>query len=203
MEALRGSPSNDLFEAIFHVELDETDYELFLDESDGDRDIPVLRSFYSRESSHFGDDGRRNSSMSPVPRIRTRRPSSTGRTSIHGGERDGDPGLSPVDFPAVSEAPSMNQSPLSRLFRSRFLSTPGIVQPAASSESAAAAAAQVARAAMNTETTVLHIETLLEAVSELPVHKLKEEMKERQARIENLLLMLTRGMRNETRQGSV
>lgn len=187
MEALRGSPSNDLFEAIFHVELDETDYELFLDEPDGDRDIPVLRSFYSRENSHFGDDGRRNSSMSPVPRIRTRRPSSTGRTSIHARERGGDPGssnnLSPVDFPAVSEAPSMNQSPLSRLFRSRFLSTPGIVQPAASSESAAAAAeaaAQVARAAVNTETTALHIETLLEAVSELPVHKLKEEMKELQ-----------------------
>jgi hypothetical protein len=70
------------------------------------------------------------------------------------------------------------------------------------------------------------IATLLENVKELPVQRLKDEMKElqvgfpadcpstiilfywfkqdRQARIENLLLLLTRGMRNEVphRQGT-
>jgi hypothetical protein len=47
---------------------------------------------------------------------------------------------------------------------------------------------------------VRRVQELLEDVRELPVSKLKEEMRElqeRQARIESLLLMLTRGMRNE------
>lgn len=202
MEALRGSSSKDLFKAIFDVELDQTDGDLFLDESD-EADIAMLTSFHARDSREpfcVGDDGRRSPSMSQVPRIQMG-PSGSGRTS---GE---DPGpsntVSSVDFITVSEAPvpSINQSPLSRFFRSRMLSTPGIIQSAASSESAVSAAQVATRAAMNTETSVRQIEALLEAVSELPVHKLKEEMKElqdRQARIENLLLMLTRGMRNET-----
>lgn len=178
MEALRGSSSNDLFEAIFDVEFDETAYGLFLNESDGEADVGAMRSFYSDENSRVGNEGW--TSISPVPRIQTRHPSSPGRTST-GGRNGGDPGSSNTAFPAVSEASSMNQSPLTKLFRSRFLSTPGIIQPAATSESAVAAAAQLAtRAALNTETSVRHIETLLESVNELPVHKLKEEMKELQ-----------------------
>jgi hypothetical protein len=54
------------------------------------------------------------------------------------------------------------------------------------------------------------MEALLEDMRNLPVQRLKDEMKElqdRQARIENLLLMLTRGMRNEvgtsSRQGTM
>ncbi|KAI0635594.1 hypothetical protein C8Q77DRAFT_1155382 [Trametes polyzona] len=45
------------------------------------------------------------------------------------------------------------------------------------------------------------VEALMDEVRLLPVNRLKDEMKElqdRQARIENLLLMLTRGMRNDT-----
>ncbi len=52
---------------------------------------------------------------------------------------------------------------------------------------------------------VQRVQELLEDVRELPVSKLKDEMRElqeRQARIENLLLMLTRGMRNETGSSS-
>jgi hypothetical protein len=48
---------------------------------------------------------------------------------------------------------------------------------------------------------VRRVQELLEDVRELPVARLKEEMRElqeRQTRIEGLLLMLTRGMRNET-----
>ncbi|KAF8837769.1 hypothetical protein BDN67DRAFT_1071196 [Paxillus ammoniavirescens] len=49
--------------------------------------------------------------------------------------------------------------------------------------------------------TLQRIQALLAECRELPVHRLKDEMKElqeRQARIENLLLTLTRGLRNET-----
>jgi hypothetical protein len=49
VEALVGSSSNDLFDAIFDVEFDDNDYELFGD-SDADMDLPALRSLYSRES---------------------------------------------------------------------------------------------------------------------------------------------------------
>ena len=175
MEALTGSSTNDLFQAIFDVELDEADYELFLDESDGEADLAALSSVHSREN--FRDGSR----LSPVPKIRTRYPSSLGDTPTNAGERIGDPGSSNTMFPGDQSSPSsITQSPLTRFFRSRLSSTPGIIQPAASSEAAVAAAQVATRAAMNTETSARHIETLLETVRELPVHKLKEEMKELQ-----------------------
>ena len=174
MEALTGSSTDDLFQAIFDIELDEADYELFLDESDGEADPAALNSFHSREN--LPDDMK----STPVPKIRTRYPSSLGGTPINA--RSGDPGSSNTVFPGDQSSPpsSINQSPLTRLFRSRLTSTPGIIQPAASSEAAVAAAQVATRAAMNTETSARHIETLLEAVRELPVYKLKEEMKELQ-----------------------
>ena len=178
MEALTGSSTNDLFEAIFDVELDETDCGLFLDESDGEADVAALMSFQSKENFRAGNDGSRSSPMSPVPRIQTRYLPSLGPTVEEGG---GDPGPSNTVFPAEQSPPSLNnQSPLTKLFRSRLSSTPGIVQPAISSEAAVAAAQVATRAAMNTETSARHIESLLETVGELPVHKLKEEMKELQ-----------------------
>ncbi|KAH9481574.1 hypothetical protein JR316_0006101 [Psilocybe cubensis] len=73
-------------------------------------------------------------------------------------------------------------------------------QAAQAVQAQAAQVTQAVQAAQSTEASVKHIEALLETVGKLPVYKLKEEMKElqdRQARIENLLLMLTRGMRNE------
>ena len=177
MGALTGSPTNDLFEAIFDIELDEADYGLFLDESDSEADLVALNSFHSREN--FRHDRR----PSPVPKIRTRYPSNLGHSPINVEERSGDSGSSNTVFPSLrdqSSPSSINQSPLTRLFRSRLSSTSGIIQPAASSEAAVAAAQVATRAAMNTETSTRHIETLLETVRELPVHKLKEEMKELQ-----------------------
>jgi hypothetical protein len=175
MEALTGSSTNDLFEAIFDIELDEADYGLFLDESDGEADFAALNSFQTREN--FRHDKR----SSPVPKIRTRYPSNLEHSPTNTEERSGDPGSSNTVFPRGRSSPSsINQSPLTRLFRSRLSSTPGIIQPAASSEAAVAAAQVATRAAMNTETSTRHIETLLETVRELPVHKLKEEMKELQ-----------------------
>ena len=174
MEALTGSSTNDLFGAIFDVELDETDYGLFLDESDSEADVAALMSFHSGENSRV----RKSSPMSPVPRIQTRYPSSLGHTAE---ERSGDPGSSNIVFPAgQSPSSSINQSPLNKLFRSRLSSATGTKQPAVSSEAAVAAAQVATRAAMNTEISARHIESLLENVRELPVHKLKEEMKELQ-----------------------
>jgi hypothetical protein len=172
MDALTGSSTNNLFEAIFDIELDEADYGLFLDESDGEADLAELNSFHSMEN--FRHDRR----SSPVPKIRTRYPSNLGHSPTNAEERSGEPGSSKTLFPRDQSSPSsINQSPLTRLFRSRLSSTQG---PAASSEAAVAAAQVATRAAMNTETSTRHIETLLETVRELPVHKLKEEMKELQ-----------------------
>ena len=174
MEALTGSSTNDLFEAIFDIELDEAGYGLFLDESDGEEDLAALSSFHSRENFR---DGR----TSPLPKIRTRYSSGLGDTPTNTGERTGDPGPSNTLFPGDQSSPSsIFQSPLTRLFRSRLSSNSGVIQPAASSEAAVAAAQVATRAAMNTETSARHIETLLETVKELPVHKLREEMKELQ-----------------------
>lgn len=190
MEALTGSATNDLFEAIFDVEFDEGDYGLFLDESDGEMDVATLRSSRSRENFSVENDGSTLLPMSPVPRIQTRQPSSLKHTAHTAEERNRDPASSNIVFPADQSPPSsVNQSPLTKLFRSRLSSTPGITQPTASSE--AVVAAQVAtRAAMNTETSARQIETLLETVKELPVHKLKEEMKELQARPCEIFLLL-------------
>ena len=47
---------------------------------------------------------------------------------------------------------------------------------------------------------VRRLEVLVDGIKDLPVQRLKDEMKElqeRQARIESLLLTLTRGMRND------
>ncbi|CAA7265534.1 unnamed protein product [Cyclocybe aegerita] len=217
VEALVGSSSNDLFDAIFDVEVNDGDFDIF--DSDAEADVPALRSLHSRENMRMqGSSKDRGESRSPVPKIRRRRPTSLGRVSTRGaasiGESSVQPSpkqfgsglttLSPVDMltsPEITISAGSNLSPLARLFNSRFSS----VAPAESNSSMAAQAA--AQAAASTEASVKHIEALLEAVSELPVHRLKEEMKElqdRQARIENLLLMLTRGMRNEIhRQGTV
>ena len=82
-------------------------------------------------------------------------------------------------------------SPLARLFSNK-LAEPG--------PSGAAPSPVDAQKLVRVEEGVRRVQELLEDVRELPVAKLKDEMRElqeRQTRIENLLLMLTRGMRNE------
>ena len=173
IEALVGSTSNDVFEAIFDVDVDEHDYDLF-DDSDGEQDFPHLRSLHSREN--FRGRESRSPSRSPVPQIRTRRPTNLARSPSR---RDpssprksprhrGLGGLAPVEYvssPEFVASPTSTRSPLARLFGSRFSSE----LPASSSTPAA-----------NIDASVKHIELLLEAVGQLPVQKLKEEMKELQ-----------------------
>jgi hypothetical protein len=174
IEALVGSTSSDVFDAIFDVDMDEHDYDIF-DDSDGEQNVPHLRSFHSRESVRGRES--RSPSKSPVPKIRTRGPTNLGRSPTR---RDpssprksprhrGLGGLAPVEYGSSPElamaSPTSARSPLAQLFGSRF-----------SSELLATSSTP----AVNTDASVKHIELLLEAVGQLPVQKLKEEMKELQ-----------------------
>jgi hypothetical protein len=170
VEALVGSASNDLYDAIFEVEVAE-DFDIF-DESDDD--APALRSLDSRENI-------RASGTSPGPRHR-KRPSSlnASRTSP---SPQASPRqrvistLSPNDVPQTSprqrviSTHSPNdvfaspdvittsfRSPLARLFNQRS----PVDGPAVG------------------EASLRRIETLLDDVRSLPVQRLKEEMKELQ-----------------------
>jgi hypothetical protein len=207
VEALVGSASNDLFDAIFDVEIDDNDYGLFGD-SDADMDVAALRSYHSRESPKpIVDSGnvtpskenrngkKRHESPSPVPQIRTRKPS-RGRISSEQLQRaesssgQNSPKLrrltlsnlntdDVVNSPEVVTTTTMsNRSPLAKLFASRFLSPPAGGFPREESILSASPVARVATT--GTEASVKQIATLLENVKELPVQKLKDEMKELQ-----------------------
>jgi hypothetical protein len=194
IEAIVGSSSNDLYDAIFDVDVDEEEYDIFAD-LDGISDRGPLRSIDSRENVRP-----RERSRSPVPEIPARRPTSAPRSgngrapSVRGSSRQRvlSPGsLTPivpsagnrVPFPIETGAfPESTRSPLTRLFSSRFPSMPAVAPPMEASKSASAVQA-AALSAANTEASVRHIESLLQVVSELPVQKLKEEMKELQVRI--------------------
>lgn len=199
MEALVGSASNDLYDAIFEVEIDDEDYHIF-DDSDAEHDSPHLWSQHSHENLR---GGARSVSSSSAPRLQPRRPTSLARLSGGGASgRDSSPmrnsakqrvlspaSLAPIDVRvppegAPSPALSNNRSPLARLFSSRFpsIATSSSTAAAPETSNSALAAEAVVQAAANSETSLRHIESLLDAVSQLPVHKLKEEMKELQVR---------------------
>lgn len=161
IETLIGSSSSDLYEAIFDVEHNE--FDLFQD-SDED-ELPALRSIQSRDNVR--------SAPSPSPR-RNRRPLSNERPSRVDPEIDNvtvttptglrhpsmlEPPHVSIDIPLASGA---NLSPLSKLFGP---------QRAASSER---------RAVASVDASVRRVESMLDDIRDLPVHRLKDEMKELQ-----------------------
>ncbi|KAJ3916257.1 receptor-activated Ca2+-permeable cation channel [Lentinula edodes] len=173
IEALVGSTTADIYEAIFDVEA-ENDAELFTDSDDDE--APALRSFryISNPTSPTSTQTRRRpASLAPSVSIR----------------RDPSPLPSPqrlrpissdLDFSSSGEVPTQNKSPLARLFVRTPSDNP------------------VSAAANSVEVSVRKVETLVSEMKGLPLGRVREEMKElqdRQARIENLLLTLTRGMR--------
>lgn len=200
VEALVGSASNDLLDAIFDVELDDNDYEIF-DDSDVDMDAPALRSRHSRENmlptpTKNKSTGRKPlKSMSPIPRIRTRRPTSRGRLSSdrqrgESSSAQNSPRLQSlrlsnlssndvVNSPEpVTASTTSNRSPLAKFFGSRYLSpTAGGMSP-----EAAHVAQQASLAATSADATLRRIESLLDSSYEMPVQKLKDEMRELQVR---------------------
>ncbi|PIL35412.1 transporter [Ganoderma sinense ZZ0214-1] len=218
---LLGSSTMDVHEAIFDVDLhgsgDEDD--LFADDDQEHADGldhlhdfpglgPTLKSTKSHDSlslrprsplrpsgSHTpppppaADQLRRTTSMSLSPRKsqRSRTPRRSAAVTPVGGlsptssPRPRGAALPAINPPSAGEVPSVGQrSPLEALFgsrRERVASVAGV------------------------EAGVKRMEAMVEEMKRMPVNRLKEEMKElqeRQARIENLLMMLTRGMRNDT-----
>jgi len=163
LEALMGSPSSDLYDAIFDVEY-TCEFDLF-EESD---DFPALRSLASRDSLRPGLSG---PGVRKSPRREVFTPQGSPKPRM---PRN----LSPSARSANSPIEMLSGGGL-KLFEPRSQaepSDPGI------------------------EASLKRLEALVGDVRSLPVQRLKDEMKElqdRQARIENLLLMLTRGMRNE------
>ena len=194
VEALVGSSATDLYDAIFEVEIDEDEYNIFND-SDGEYDAAQLWSMHSRENLPRGG---RSTSRSSVPEIRTRRPPSLVRRSggANGRETSStrnsprrrvqtNATLAPLEItesPEVTPSLSNNLSPLARLFSSRFTSVSGPppTPSAMETSNSALATEAVHQAATNSEASLRHIETLLGAVSQLPIQKLKDEMKELQ-----------------------
>ncbi|KIY63536.1 hypothetical protein CYLTODRAFT_426026 [Cylindrobasidium torrendii FP15055 ss-10] len=174
VEAIVGSTSNDLYEAIFDVEHDHADADIFQD-ADSIDERPQLRSYNSARED-----------PPPSPRVFPGSPRSRSRVralSINTSHRmSGDMTDAQALLTAVEPAPNV-RSPLGRLW-------------------ARLPSANDAKA----DATLRKVETILDELKGAPVNQLREEMKElqeRQARIENLLLMLTRGMRNETMDSTI
>lgn len=229
VEALVGPSNNDLYDAIFDMDVDDDEIDIFAEFDDGN-ETPILRSLHSREnlSASGSQIQAQSSTLDPAwnpdsnpasPRRRTpggRRAKSATRLTINpnlpprgsprhrvlsalpptstteqklGGEgygavSTGPALLSSADllFPSGVGAGNGNgtgngssgaKSPLARLFSQRA----GV-----SSALGGHASEQMALMA-NSEanTSVKRIEALLEDVKDLPVNKLKEEMKELQA----------------------
>ncbi|KAL5526362.1 hypothetical protein ACEPAF_8085 [Sanghuangporus sanghuang] len=192
VEVLVGGHAHTVYDAIFDIELsDEQEYTLFEDLTDDeDEEGPALRSLASRE------DVRRRSRNQSL-----QRPQSTSHPSTPGGlpspgmprspRRRHKESLTTDDGQPPTVPMLKTPSPLARLFAG-----PRIVTSVSERNGGLASP-------MTDETLagVRRLETVLEGIRDLPVHRLKDEIKElqeRQTRIENLLLTLTRGMRNET-----
>ncbi|KAI0707123.1 hypothetical protein C8Q76DRAFT_748084 [Earliella scabrosa] len=207
---LLGSSSVDVHEAIFDVDV-EGEVDLFAD-SDEDVAFPIIaplsappviqaskshESLRARHRSPLRPSGtqtppeqlQRTTSASLSPRKAQSRTRNRTRSAVSPEPGAASPSSSPrprnaalpaINPPSSTEVPASGpRSPLGALFgrRERVVSIAGV------------------------EASVKRVETLVDEVKKMPVNRLKDEMKElqdRQARIENLLLMLTRGMRNDT-----
>jgi len=206
-EAFLRTDLRDVYGAIFDVEPDltEDDRELF---ADREQDRVGLHSWTSREGDRADAPTPRSTSQ-PFHELSTpERPVPTDRSSSLPRSRPGQVGGSPrrrklslrpslAEPFRVSAAQNLGPlSPLARLFGNR-LSEPD--------HPGAGPSPVDAQKLSRVEEGVRRVQELLEDVRELPVSKLKNEMRElqeRQTRIESLLLMLTRGMRNEAGSAS-
>ncbi|KAF8207580.1 hypothetical protein K438DRAFT_1815254 [Mycena galopus ATCC 62051] len=180
VEALVGSTSSNLYEAIF--ELDGPTGTGLFDESDDEDAFPQLRSVASRDTITSAEQVRRRPSRVSLAAPRSPRMTSPGP---QGSPRRRP--LSALEIGPSAEMPSGGRSPLAKFFAHVDPPPAGPVGQG------------------NVEASVRRIETILEDLRDLPVNRLKDEMRElqeRQARIEQLLLTLTRGMRSSDTGGS-
>lgn len=197
-EDLMGTNLNDVYEAIFEVEADlvEEYGELF---QDREQDRVGLHSWMSRESGRNGTHTPPQVNLPsepPIPEspVRVSRGSSIPRPQPGQSSRSPRarklslrPSLAEPLRAGAAEALGLGpRSPLSRLFGNRLSEADAGPSPVDKLD--------------RVEEGVRRVQELLEDVRDLPVSKLDGEMRElqeRQTRIENLLMMLTRGMRNE------
>ena len=207
-EAL-GTDLRDVYGAIFDVEPDitEEDGELF---ADREQDRVGLHSWTSRESGR-ADARTPPLTLQPLHELSTpeRLPAGNRASSLprsRPGHSGGSPRIRKLSLrPSLAEPHRMGAaeaqipgsfSPLARLFSNRL---------SEHDPSGAMPSPVDAQKLVRVEEGMRRVQELLEDVRELPVSKLKDEMRElqeRQARIESLLLMLTRGMRNEAGSAS-
>lgn len=204
-EAFMGTNLHDVYGAIFDVEpgITEEDGELF---ADREQDRVGLHSWTSRESDR-ADTHMPPPTSQPLHELFTpERPVRAGRRASslprsRPGQSGGSPRIRKLSLrPSLAEPLRLSAaeahnpgplSPLARLFSNRL---------SESDPSGTAPSPVDAQKLVRVEEGVRRIQELLEDVRELPVSTLKDEMRElqeRQTRIESLLLMLTRGMRNE------
>lgn len=197
LEAMLRTDSSTVYEAIFDVETDledaedDTDRDLFGSDAEDGRDVG-LHSWTSRPSANGRERGDVLPAIRTPPRNRAaereQRSMDRGRSAPSSPSKQPKLRLSPSQTRniRVSDAPSLgSRSPLARLFGAR----------------AELAQVDTRGADIKLDESVRRISDMLEEAKDLPVNSLKAEMKElqqRQARIENLLLTLTRGMRHET-----
>jgi len=199
LEAIVGTGSGDLYDVIFEVDTMPGE-DLFGNLEEDER--PALRSVASSTRLRGNRSRGRTPGPGPVPSTNTlsppMSPTSPTRTRARG-TPDVSPMMRPMTISTANllepgqsgEAPSLGKvSPLARLFKGD--------SPIRGRVTSMGGGANLKK-----------VETLLEDIKHLPVNKFTEEMRElqdRQARIENLLLTLTRGMRNDgvaSRQGSL
>ncbi|GJE99919.1 hypothetical protein PsYK624_161940 [Phanerochaete sordida] len=201
LERLVGASTMDLYDAIFDIDASET-YELF--ESEDEDDVGGALSTISRSSARATSPPP-SGSAPPLNRratsLRSFRAPRSPRTPPGGSPVHRSTALPDLVEPYNSaEVPTVGpRSPLSRLYARHT----GRRTISASHERLApppAVGASVGVSVAAAEERVRRLEGLVDDIRGLPVNRLKDEMKElqdRQARIENLLMMLTRGMRNE------
>lgn len=178
-----GSASHDLLDVVFDVAI-SPDRELFAGE-DLDNDHAAIRSYASRDDATAAPRANAEDSSKLLPGFQTPRRDRT--TSMRSNlSRDGSPqrrlgverggnglpvtteaiGEPPLVMTAASDVPKM--SPLARLF-TRSISSATEVPPT-----------PVVAVGEDTLAGIRRMEHLLEGIRDLPVHKLKEEMRELQ-----------------------
>jgi hypothetical protein len=146
LEALVGSNSSDLYDAIFDVDV-TGEFDLF---EDSDNDFPALRSLTSRESLQPGPERKRLSSVQKSPRREFSTSRGSPRLQI---SRN----LSPIAMPATSTEISLGEGLKFEPPQTDTL-TAGV------------------------DVSIKRVEALLDGMRDLPVQRLKDEMKELQVR---------------------
>lgn len=187
IEAVVGTNSKDLYEAIFDVEVSH-EFELFGDEDDDE--MPMLRSIASRENILATSPARAN----PQPGTpQKNRNSSLPRNSLH------------IDLPSPRESPPRSRktsalSPLAETFSAPEIPSISVKSPLG--KLYAIRSHQLTRSTSGTPLdehapsvvipdltpTVKKMENLLDGLRDNPISRLRDEMKELQVSNHNSLL---------------